>query len=91
MNRVEDTHLAQILEQHKSVSFYKAASFLEPARLALVLTSLRWPDHDAPLLCATGSQLLGPLAPSGVFREAVVNASVSLCSLLKLPKAALTR
>ena len=83
MNGVEHTCLAQILEQHKSVSFYKAAPFLEPARLALVLASLRWPGHDAPLLCAMGSQLLGPLAPSGIFREAVVDASVSLCSLLE--------
>ena len=34
---VEDTYLAQTLEQHKSLSFYKAAPFLEPARHALVL------------------------------------------------------
>ena len=50
---VEDTYLARTLEQHKSVSFHKGAPFLEPARLALVLASLHWPDHDAPLLCAT--------------------------------------
>ena len=81
VNGVENTYLAQILEQHKSVSFYKAAPFLELARLALVLASLRWPDHDAPLLCATGSQMLGPLAPLGVFREAFVDASASFRKL----------
>ena len=35
VNGVESTHLAQVLEQHKSVSFYEAAPSLQPARLAL--------------------------------------------------------
>ena len=66
-----------------SLSFSaRVASHAHPARVALAMASLGWPDADLPMLMASGSSLLGEMAYTGISRPGCVIANTTLAELL---------
>ena len=80
--RGEALGLAQYFESLRSSSSARIASHTHPARMALAMAGLGWPDDDLPMLMASGSSLLGEMPYSGIFRPGCVIADTTLAELL---------
>ena len=79
----ERAGLRDYFEAHRSSTSRAIAAHQEPARVALTMASLSWPDLGLPVLSMAGSSLLGQMPCSGIFRPANVESSVSLHELLR--------
>ena len=79
----EHAGLRDHFEAHRSSTSRAIAAHQEPARVALTMASLSWPDLDLPMLSMAGSSLLGQMPCSGIFRPSNVESSVSLHELLR--------
>ena len=80
--RGEALGLAQYFEYLPSSSSARIASHTHPARMALAMASLGWPDADLPMLVASDSSLHGEMPYSGIFRPGCVIADTTLAELL---------
>ena len=79
----ERAGLRDHFEAHRSSTSRATAAHQEPARVALTMASLSWPDLDLFVLSMAGCSLLGQMPCSGIFRPANVDSSVSLHELLR--------
>ena len=84
---IVDKGLGHFFEGPRSQASLKVASTRHPARLALALHSLNWPDVEAPTLSAAGSALLSEMPRSDICRPADVHAEQTLEDLLSTASA----
>ena len=84
--RGEALGLAQYSESLRSSSPARIASHTHPARMALAMASLGWPDDDLPILMASGSSLLGEMPYSGIFRPVVSSPTLHWLSCWMVPR-----
>ena len=85
------TPLEECLASCRVSSAHAVAAMKRPGFVAFLTALLKWPDVTQPECLVMGYQIVGDIAPSGVFRSVVEGESVSIPSWLEDAEASIDR